>query len=59
MYAARMGYRKGQEEVMKRLREENKYLRQQVPILEQQIEQLQREKRHLEVLLTQARRTRG
>lgn len=59
MYAARTGYRKGQDEEMKRLREENKHLRQQVPILEQQIEQLQREKRHLEVLLTQARRGRG
>lgn len=59
MYAARTGYRKEQNEEMKRLREENKHLRQQVPILEQQIEQLQREKRHLEVLLTQARRGRG
>ncbi len=55
MYAARTGYRKGQEEEMKRLREENKHLRQQVPILEQQIEQLLNEKRHLEVLLAQAR----
>lgn len=59
MYAARTGYRKEQDEEMKRLREQNKHLRQQVPILEQQIEQLQREKRHLEVLLTQARRGRG
>ena len=69
MYAARTGYRKGQEEDLKRLREENKrlqnettrlqeenkHLRQQVPILEQQIEQLLNEKRHLEVLLAQAR----
>ena len=55
MYAARTGYRKGQEEELKRLREDNKHLRQQVPILEQQIEQLLNEKRHLEVLLTQAR----
>ena len=69
MYAARTGYRKGQEEELKRLREENKRLqnettrlleenrrlRQQVPILEQQIEQLLNEKRHLEVLLAQAR----
>ena len=50
-----IGYRKGQEEELKRLREENKHLRQQVPILEQQIEQLLNEKRHLEVLLAQAR----
>lgn len=55
MYAARTGYRKDQEEELKRLREENKHLRQQVPILEQQIEQLLNEKRHLEVLLAQAR----
>ena len=55
MYAARTGYRKGQEEEMKRLRIENKHLRQQVPILEQQIEHLLNEKRHLEVLLAQAR----
>ena len=69
MYAARTGYREGQEEDLKRLREENKrlqnettrlqeenkHLRQQVPILEQQIEQLLNEKRHLEVLLAQAR----
>ena len=55
MYAARTGYRKGQEEELKRLREDNKHLRQQVPILEQQIEQLLNEKRHLEVVLTQAR----
>ena len=55
MYAARTGYRKGQEEELKRLREDNKHLRQQVPRLEQQIEQLLNEKRHLEVLLTQAR----
>lgn len=55
MYAARTGYRKGQEEELKRLREEIKHLRQQVPILEQQIEHLLNEKRHLEVLLAQAR----
>lgn len=55
MYAARTGYRKGQEEELKRLREENKHLRQQVLILEQQIEHLLYEKRHLEVLLAQAR----
>lgn len=69
MYAARTGYRKGLDEELKRLREENKCLqnittrlqeenkrlRQQVPILEQQIEQLLNEKRHLEVLLAQAR----
>ena len=55
MYAARTGYRKGQEEELKRLRIENKHLRQQVPILEQQIEHLLNEKRHLEVLLAQAR----
>ncbi len=55
MYAARTGYRKGQEEELKRLCEENKHLRQQVPILEQQIEHLLNEKRHLEVLLAQAR----
>lgn len=69
MYAARTGYRKGLDEELKRLREENKCLqnetsrlqednkrlRQQVPILEQQIEQLLNEKRHLEVLLVQAR----
>lgn len=55
MYAARTGYRKGQEEELKRLREENKHLRQQVPILEQQIEHLLNEKRHLEVLLAQVR----
>lgn len=55
MYAARTGYRKGQEEELKRLREDNKHLRQQVPILEQQIEHLLYEKRHLEVLLAQAR----
>ena len=69
MYAARTGYRKGLDEELKCLREENKRLqnettrlleenrrlRQQVPILEQQIEQLLNEKRHLEVLLAQAR----
>jgi four helix bundle suffix protein len=69
MYAARTGYRKGLDEELKclreenkrlqnettRLHEENKHLRQQVPILEQQIEQLLNEKRHLEVLLAQAR----
>lgn len=41
---------------LQRLREENKGLRQQVPILEQRIEQLLNEKRHLEVLLQQARK---
>ena len=55
MYAARTGYRKGVDEELQRLREENKSLRQQVPILEQRIEELKREKRHLEVLLMQAR----
>ena len=55
MYAARTGYRKGQEEELKRLREENKHLRQQVPILKPQIEHRLSEKRHLEVLLAQAR----
>jgi len=69
MYAARTGYRKGIDEELQRLREENKAqvaelqrlreenksLRQQVPILEQRINQLLNEKRHLEVLLAQAR----
>ena len=55
MYAARTGYRKGQEEELQRLKDENKALRQQVPILEQRIEQLLSEKRHLEVLLAQER----
>lgn len=83
MYAARTGYRKGQEEELLRLtgnnrdlqemnrqlqdnnkslqeenrllHEKNKQLRQEVPILRQQIEQLLSEKRHLEVLLAQAR----
>ena len=55
MYAARTGYRKGVDEELQRLREANKTLRQQVPILEQRIEELEREKRHLEVLLMQAR----
>jgi four helix bundle suffix protein len=56
MHAARTGYRKGIDEELQRLREENKGLRQQVPILEQRIEQLLNEKRHLEVLLQQARK---
>ena len=56
MYAARTGYRKGQDEEMQRLREENKGMRQRVTILEQQIEMLLNEKRHLEVLLEQARK---
>ena len=56
MYAARTGYRKGQDEELQRLREENKGMRQRVVILEQQIEMLLNEKRHLEVLLEQARR---
>ena len=55
MYAARTGYRKGVDEELQRLREANKSLRQQVPILEQRLEELEREKRHLEVLLMQAR----
>jgi four helix bundle suffix protein len=55
MYAARTGYRKGIDEELQRLRDENKKLRQQVPILEQRIEELLREKRHLEVLLQQER----
>ena len=55
MYAARTGYRKGQDEELQRLRDENKCLRQQVPILEQRIEELEREKHHLEVLLMQER----
>ena len=58
MYAARTGYRKGIDEDLQRLREENKSLRQQVPILEQRIEQLLNEKRHLEVLLRQEREKR-
>lgn len=61
MYAARTGYRKGMDEELQRLREENKSLRQQVPILQQRIEQMELEKRHLEVLLAQERekRTKG
>ena len=55
MYAARTGYRKGQDEEMQRLRDENKSLRQQIPILMQRIETLEQEKRHLEVLLMQER----
>ena len=55
MYAARTGYRKGQDEELQRLRDENRCLRQQVPILEQRIEELEREKHHLEVLLMQER----
>ena len=55
MYAARTGYRKGQDEELQRLREENKGMRQRVTILEQQIEMLLNEKRHLEVLLQQER----
>ena len=55
MYAARTGYRKGQDEELQRLRDENKCLRQQVPILEQRIDVLEREKHHLEVLLMQER----
>jgi len=55
MYAARTGYRKGLDEELQRLRDENKALRQHVPILEQRIEQLLGEKRHLEVLLEQER----
>ena len=55
MYAARTGYRKGIDEELQRLRDENKSLRQQVPILEQRIEELLNEKRHLEVLLQQER----
>ena len=55
MYAARTGYRKGQDEELQRLREENKSLRQQVPILEQKIEALEREKHHLEVELAKER----
>jgi four helix bundle suffix protein len=58
MYAARTGYRKGLDDELQRLRDENKSLRQQVPILEQRIEQLLTEKRHLEVLLEQERRNR-
>ena len=56
MYAARTGYRKGQDEELQRLCEENKGMRQRVTILEQQIEMLLNEKRHLEVLLEQARK---
>lgn len=65
MYAARTGYRKEQDEELLRLRTEvtslradNKSLRQQVPILKQQIEQLEAEKRHLQVLLSEARKQR-
>ncbi len=56
MYAARTGYRKGQDEELQRLRDENKSLRQQVSVLEQRVEQLLSEKRHLEVLLEQERK---
>lgn len=56
MHAARTGYRKGLDEELQHLRDENKRLRQQVPILEQRIEQLLSEKRHLEVLLEQERK---
>ena len=55
MYAARTGYRKGLDEELLRLREENKGLRQQVAVWEQRVEALEREKRHLEVLLAQER----
>ena len=55
MYAARTGYRKGVDEELQRLRDENKWLRQQVPIMEQRIEELEREKRHLEAELMKAR----
>ncbi len=65
MHAARTGYRKGIDEELQRLRvenqdlqrlrEENKRLRQQVPILQQRIEAMEREKRHLQVLLAQER----
>jgi len=55
MYAARTGYRQEVDNELQRLRDENKGLRQQVPVLQQQIQQLQAEKRHLEVLLQQAR----
>ena len=55
MYAARTGYRKGIDEELTRLKEENISLRQQVPILQQRIEELEREKRHLQVLLAQER----
>lgn len=65
MHAARAGYRKGIDEELQRLRvenqdlqrlrEENKRLRQQVPILQQRIEAMEREKRHLQVLLAQER----
>lgn len=53
MYAARTGYRKGLDEELTHLREENKSLRQQISVLEQEKEQLILEKRHLEVLLMQ------
>ena len=55
MYAARTGYRKGVDEELQRLRDENKRLRQQVPILEQRIEELEREKLHLQAELMKAR----
>ena len=55
MYAARTGYRRGIDEELKRLKDENISLRQQVPILQQRIEELERDKRHLEVLLKQER----
>ena len=56
MYAARTGYRKGIDEELQRLTDENKSLRQQVPILEQRIEELEREKLHLQAELMKARR---
>lgn len=46
---------KGLQEDNRLLHEKNKQLRQEVPILRQQIELLLSEKRHLEVLLAQAR----
>ena len=55
MHAARTGYRKGLDEELSRLREENKSLRQQLSVAQQQNEQLLNEKRHLEVLLMQER----
>ncbi len=58
MYAARTGYRKGLDEELQRLRDENKSLRQRVPVLEQRIEELEREKHHLQVLLAQEREER-
>ena len=58
MYAARTGYRKGLDEELLRLREENKSLRQQVAVWGQRVDDLEREKRHLEVLLAQERKKR-